>query len=95
MSASQLSEPLGRLVKRLGVRHAGRTAVAAIVTQLVVTALNLPQGYWAVITAVIVMQANIGGSIRAAWATQGSEASRATYSAAFLVFMPISFRRPR
>jgi uncharacterized membrane protein YccC len=67
MSASQLSEPLGRLVKRLGVRHAGRTAVAAIVTQLVVTALNLPQGYWAVITAVIVMQANIGGSIRAAW----------------------------
>ncbi|EFL52450.1 conserved hypothetical protein [Solidesulfovibrio fructosivorans JJ]] len=68
MSASILSPSVKRLVKRLGIRHAGRTAVAAVVTQLVVTALNLPQGYWAVITAVIVMQANIGGSIRAAWA---------------------------
>ncbi|MGE4535996.1 MAG: aromatic acid exporter family protein [Desulfovibrio sp.] len=68
MSASTLFPLLKRLVKRLGVRHAGRTAVAAVVTQLVVTVLNLPQGYWAVITAVIVMQANIGGSIRAAWA---------------------------
>lgn len=53
-------------VRRLGVRHAFRTAVAAVATLLVVTALRLPQGYWAVITAVIVMQANLGGSI---WAS--------------------------
>lgn len=67
MAALRMSQPFLRIVKRLGLRHAVRTAAAAVVTQLLVSALQLPQGYWAVITAVIVMQANIGGSIRAAW----------------------------
>ncbi|MEA4855145.1 MAG: FUSC family protein [Solidesulfovibrio sp.] len=57
-----------RHVQHSGLRHALRTATAAVVTLAVVTALRLPQGYWAVVTAVIVMQANLGGSIQASWA---------------------------
>jgi uncharacterized membrane protein YccC len=59
---------LARAATRGGLRQAGRTTVAAVATLFLVTALGLPQGYWAVITTVIVMQANLGGSIRAAWA---------------------------
>ena len=55
------------LVRRLGLRHALRTAAAAVATLALVTALALPQGYWAVVTAVIVMQANLGGSLWASW----------------------------
>jgi uncharacterized membrane protein YccC len=67
MSATAMSQTLSRAIRRGGLKQAGRTAVAAILTQLVVTLLGLTQGYWAVITAIIVMQANLGGSIRAGW----------------------------
>jgi len=67
MPATTIPQAVLKTAQSLGLRHALRTAVAAVATQLLVTALNLPQGYWAVVTAVIVMQANLGGSIRAAW----------------------------
>ena len=66
-SLSPFAARLGRFARQCGLRHALRTAVAAVATLALVTALALPQGYWAVVTAVIVMQANLGGSIRAAW----------------------------
>ncbi|WP_428565792.1 MAG: FUSC family protein [Solidesulfovibrio sp. DCME] len=62
-----LAATLSRVSQRPGLRHALRTAAAAVATLALVTALRLPQGYWAVVTAVIVMQANLGGSIRASW----------------------------
>ncbi len=74
-------QPLLNAAKRFGLRHALRTAVAAVCTQLVVTALNLPQGYWAVVTAVIVMQANLGGSIKAAWTRLAGTAAGALFGA--------------
>ena len=40
-------------------RHAIKTGIAAVVTILIYQYLHLPQGYWAVITAVIIMQSNI------------------------------------
>jgi len=49
------------------VRHAFKTGLAAVLTLLLCTALDLKQGYWAVISAVIVMQANLGGSLAAGW----------------------------
>lgn len=49
------------------LRHALRTALAAVLTFLIADALQLKQGYWAVITAVIVMQAHLGGSLAASW----------------------------
>jgi uncharacterized membrane protein YccC len=49
------------------LRHALRTGLAAMLTFLVAELLHLKQGYWAVITAVIVMQAHLGGSLAASW----------------------------
>lgn len=72
---------LSEMVRRLGLRHALRTAAAAVATEVVVTALALPQGYWAVITAVIVMQANLGGSIWASWTRLAGTAVGATIGA--------------
>lgn len=70
MSGSSVSSALdraARLARVAGFKQAVRTAFAAVLTQCVVTWLHLPQGYWAVITVIIVMQANIGGSIKAGW----------------------------
>jgi uncharacterized membrane protein YccC len=67
MSGASMRRVLTRTLRISGLKQAGRTAVAAALTQIVVTILGLSQGYWAVITTVIVMQANLGGSIRAAW----------------------------
>ncbi|WP_300161123.1 FUSC family protein [Solidesulfovibrio sp.] len=67
MTAKKWKEGAKRLLRRLGLRHALRTAAAAVATYILVTALALPQGYWAVVTAVIVMQANLGGSLWASW----------------------------
>jgi uncharacterized membrane protein YccC len=67
ISFATFSGQFGRFARQCGLRHALRTAVAVVATDLFVTALALPQGYWAVVTAVIVMQANLGGSLRAAW----------------------------
>jgi len=70
MSGSSMNEALGRaarLARVAGLKQAARTAFAAVLTQCVVSWLDLPQGYWAVITVIIVMQANIGGSIKAGW----------------------------
>ena len=38
---------------------------AVLVCQVATTLLNLPQGYWAVFTTLIVMQASIGGTVGA------------------------------
>ena len=47
-------------------RQALRVVIAVAVTLLAINLLNVPQGYWAVITAVIVVQTSIGGSLKAA-----------------------------
>ena len=43
-----------------------RTAVAAGITLIVSRAFNLQHGYWAVITAVVIMQSSIGASLKGA-----------------------------
>ncbi|GFK93505.1 Inner membrane protein YccS [Fundidesulfovibrio magnetotacticus] len=47
------------------IRHALKTALAAVTTYALVSLLNLEQGYWAVISVIIVMQNNLGGSYQA------------------------------
>lgn len=47
------------------VKHAVKTALAAVTTYALTTFLGLHQGYWAVISVIIVMQANLGGSFQA------------------------------
>jgi len=44
------------------------TALAATITAVLTRVLDLEQGYWAVFSSILVMQAHIGGSIAASWA---------------------------
>ena len=47
------------------LRHAVRLAAAAAVSFALATAFRLPQGYWAVITATVVVQTSIGATLGA------------------------------
>lgn len=48
------------------LRHAVRLTVAALIAYAIGESLALPQAYWAVFTAVLVSQASVGGSVKAA-----------------------------
>ncbi len=48
------------------LRHSVRVTAAALFAFAVAETLALPQGYWAVFTAVLVTQASVGGSVKAA-----------------------------
>jgi|GEM_PF-659799 len=48
--------------------HALRTALAATLTAVFAQLLHLDQGYWAVFSAILVMQTDFGSSIQASWA---------------------------
>lgn len=52
--------------RRGDLRHAVRVTVAALIAYGVGESLALPQAYWAVFTAVLVSQASVGGSVKAA-----------------------------
>ncbi|MGE3475259.1 MAG: FUSC family protein [Rhodospirillaceae bacterium] len=52
--------------RRGELRHAVRLTVAAVIAYAVGESLALPQAYWAVFTAVLVSQASVGGSVKAA-----------------------------
>ena len=52
--------------RRVELRLALRITVAGLVAFAFAHLLELRQGYWAVLTAVIVVQANVGGSLKAA-----------------------------
>lgn len=58
--------PLLYQFKPAGLRFAVRVVVAAMAAYVAAQLLDLTFGYWAIITAVIVMQGNIGGSLKAA-----------------------------
>lgn len=47
--------------------HAVRTALAATLTVALTRLFDLEQGYWAVFSAILVMQADFGSSIQASW----------------------------
>jgi len=51
--------------RRGELRHAVRVSAAVGVAFLLSAVFNLPQGYWAVFTAVIVVQTSLGGTIAA------------------------------
>jgi uncharacterized membrane protein YccC len=51
----------------MNLTHAFKTGLAAGIAALVYLAVGLPHGFWAVVSAVVVMQANIGASFKASW----------------------------
>jgi len=65
------------------LRHALRTALAATLTAVLTRVLGLEQGYWAVFSAILVMQANFGSSIAASWARLLGTAAGALLGALF------------
>ncbi|MFL1876088.1 FUSC family protein, partial [Hansschlegelia beijingensis] len=48
------------------MRFAIKVATASVAAFVITTLLQLPQGYWSVITALIVVQASLGGTVAAA-----------------------------
>jgi uncharacterized membrane protein YccC len=52
--------------RRAELRHGLRIAAAGMASFALAQALGLPQGYWAVFTAVLVVQGSVGGSWKAA-----------------------------
>ena len=60
------SHPLAFLLtRRAEARHTARVMTAVLAAYGLYATLNLPQGYWAVFTTLIVMQASIGGTVGA------------------------------
>jgi len=51
--------------RRSELRHGLRIAIAGVMSFVLAEALALPQGYWAVFTAVLVVQGSVGGSWKA------------------------------
>src|ERR1700693_430609 len=54
-------------LKSPNIRLAVQTALAGVAGSYFSQFLRLPEGYWAAITAVIVMQANLGAALKQSW----------------------------
>ncbi len=65
---ASLPDRLRRILDRQRPRltQAVRMTAASLATFVLATSLDLPQAYWAVITALIVTQSSVGGSLKAA-----------------------------
>ncbi|WP_201860283.1 FUSC family protein [Microvirga soli] len=66
-----LSGWIKRAGERIGawsaeIKLALRVTIAGVLAYAITRFFSMPQGYWAVITAVVVMQASVGGSLKAA-----------------------------
>jgi uncharacterized membrane protein YccC len=56
----------GFLQRKAEARHTLRVVIAVLAAYLAYVAFALPQGYWAVFTTLIIIQASIGGTVGAA-----------------------------
>lgn len=70
------------------LRHAIRVAIAVIVAFVAVKLLNMPQGFWAVITALLVVQTSVGGSFKAALDRLLGTVAGAFYGALVAIAVP-------
>lgn len=70
------------------LRHALRVAIAVIAAFAVVRLVGLPQGWWAVITALLVVQTSVGGSLKAALDRLWGTLAGALYGAAVAITIP-------
>jgi uncharacterized membrane protein YgaE (UPF0421/DUF939 family) len=59
MDAYYFSDFLRKQYYSQKTRHAIKTSIAAVLSIIIYQYFNLPNGYWAVITAVVIMQSNI------------------------------------
>ncbi|WP_230532150.1 FUSC family protein [Microvirga roseola] len=90
-SLARLREAADRIGGRQAeMKLALRVTIAGAVAFAITRALDLPQGYWAAITAVIVMQASIGGSLKAALDRFAGTLAGAIYGGAVAAMIPHS-----
>ena len=88
-----VSDPISALrsarERRRGeLRHAVRVTVAALIAYGIGETLALPQAYWAVFTAVLVSQASVGGSVKAAADWLMGTLGGGAYAAAVTTLVP-------
>lgn len=81
---------IGGLVDRYGaaIRYGIRVAVAGLLSYAIATSLGLAQGYWAVFTTVIVIQASVGASLKASVDRLIGTLCGAIYGGAIAWFLP-------
>jgi uncharacterized membrane protein YccC len=70
------------------LRHALRVVTAVIAAYAVVKLAGLPQGWWAVITALLVVQTSVGGSLKAAIDRLWGTVAGALYGALVAITIP-------
>ena len=74
--------------RRAELRHGLRIATAGLASYVLGNALNLPQSYWAVFTAVLVVQGSVGGSWKASVDRLLGTLLGAAYGAAIATVVP-------
>ena len=74
--------------RKAEIRHAIRVSAAVGAAFALATLLRLPQGYWAVFTAVIVTQTSVGGSVSTGIDRLIGTIGGVAYSVAILTVMP-------
>ncbi|WP_169727877.1 FUSC family protein [Desulfovibrio inopinatus] len=87
ISNTRFMMSLSRFFRTMHWHHAVKTAVAGLFTWFVTQGLHLDQGYWAILTAIIVMQSNVGGSLKAGWIRFLGTTVGATVGAACALFL--------
>lgn len=70
------------------MRHALRVVIAVVLAFAVVKLFGLPQGWWAVITALLVVQTSVGGSLKAALDRLWGTLAGAVYGALVAIAIP-------
>jgi uncharacterized membrane protein YccC len=75
-------------LRRAELRHGLRIAAAGVLSFALAEALALPQAYWAVFTAVLVVQASVGGSWKASVDRLTGTLLGAVYGAAVATLVP-------
>ena len=65
-----------------------RVTIAGTLAFAITRAFDLPQGYWAAITAVVVMQASLGASLKAAIERFSGTVAGALYGGMITAFIP-------
>ena len=79
----------GRIgARRAELKLALRVTAAGTLAYIVTKAFDLPQGYWAVITAVVVVQGSVGGSLKAAIERFSGTLAGAIYGGVIAAFVP-------
>src|SRR5580698_7373225 len=74
----------GPAAARESVKQAVKTAVAGLVSLYITQLLRLPEGYWATISALIVMQSNVGATLTASRTRLAGTAVGAIVGGAFV-----------